>query len=335
MALDVLVPDLLVPADAPAALREVRLPHLERWLVRSELERRSAHTATEALAAAYGIEPPVPLAAVSIAGEDPGDAAPGGWLRADPVHLRVDRDSVTLHDPAVLGVRLDEARILASDLQALFTPDFVLHVAAPDRWYIHASRADLPATTPLPQAVGRNVFGLLPRSQGRMRWAAVLTEAQMVLSGHPVNAAREAAGEPPINSLWFWGDGETPASVPRPYADVHGEDVFARGLARLSGARIHRLPERLGSLDVPASGESALLVLSTLSAPLKRNEPEAWLAAARELDERWFAQLAETIERFDRVRLVLPSEKGTRIATLTPRSKLRWYRRAKPLAHHA
>jgi hypothetical protein len=32
---------------------------------------------------------------------------------------------------------------------------------------------------------------------------------------------------------------------------------------------------------------------------------------------------------------VLPSEKGSRIATLTPRSKLRWYRRAKPLAHHA
>ena len=43
--LDLLVPDLIAPPDAPAALREVRLPHVERWLVRSELERGSARNA--------------------------------------------------------------------------------------------------------------------------------------------------------------------------------------------------------------------------------------------------------------------------------------------------
>jgi hypothetical protein len=35
------------------------------------------------------------------------------------------------------------------------------------------------------------------------------------------------------------------------------------------------------------------------------------------------------------VRVVLPSEKGSRVAILTPRAKFRWYRRAKPLARHA
>jgi hypothetical protein len=35
-------------------------------------------------------------------------------------------------------------------------------------------------------------------------------EAQMTLHGHPLNAAREAAGQRPINSVWFWGCGAMP-----------------------------------------------------------------------------------------------------------------------------
>ena len=335
--LDLLVPDLIVPADAPAALREVRLPHLERWLVRARISRGDARSAVEALASAYGIARPVPVAAVALAGEahavraSPAD----GWLRADPVHLRVDRDSVMLHSPAGLDVQPDEARELAAMLASHFAGELEFHVAQPDRWYVRVSPADLPVTTPLEEAFGRNVFGLLPRSRGAMPWASMLTEAQMLLSSSPVNEAREASGRPPINSVWFWGEGVLPPDLPRPYAQVHTEDPFARGLGILSGARTSGLPASLAALDIPARGESALVVLSSLSAPLRRNDAEAWLDSARQLEARWFAHLGPAIERFDQVRLVLTSEKGSRIATLTPRAKLRWYRRAKPLAHHA
>jgi hypothetical protein len=334
--LDLLIPDLLAPPDAPAAMREVRLPHLERWLVRAERERGSARSALESLASAYALQAPVPVAAVSLAGEAQAPApAEGAWLRADPVHLRVDRDNVTLHDASVLAVEPAEAREIVASLAALFAPDLEFHVAAPDRWYVRVAKEELPHTTPLDELIGRNVFGLLPRSDGRMRWANALTEAQMLLSTHEVNRAREATGRPPINSVWFWGEGTTPHDVTRPYAEVHAEHVFARGLGRLSGAKLHGLPAKLASLDVPATGASTLVVLPQLEQPLRRNDPEAWLAAARRLDDEWFSHLAQAIERFDRVRLVLPAANGSRIATLTPRSKLRWYRRAKPLAHHA
>src|SRR4051812_20355146 len=103
--LDLLIPDLIVPADAPAALCEARLPHLERWLVRGELGRGTARTSTEALAAAYGLASPVPVAPIALAGEAGAPlAGTDGWVRADPVHLRVDRDSVTLHAAAALDV---------------------------------------------------------------------------------------------------------------------------------------------------------------------------------------------------------------------------------------
>jgi hypothetical protein len=333
--LDLLVPDLLVPPDAPQAMRDVRLPHLERWLVRAELERGTARSSVEALASAYELALPAPVAAVSLAGEDGGEPSPGAWLRADPVHLRVDRDALTLHDASVLGIEPAEAKALVAALEALFAPDLHFHLAAPERWYVRVDAGELPRTTPIEAAHGRNVFGLLPQSHGRFKWSAALTEAQMLLSTHEVNRARDAAGRPAINSVWFWGEGMSPASVPRAYADVHGDDVFARGLARLSAARIRALPTKLASLDLPAPRTSALAVLSPLTAPLRRNDAQAWVAAAQRLDEDWFSHLGDAVERFDRVRVVLPSEKGSRVAILTPRAKFRWYRRAKPLARHA
>ena len=36
MPLDLLVPDLLPPPDAPAAMRDARLPALEKWLGRAD-----------------------------------------------------------------------------------------------------------------------------------------------------------------------------------------------------------------------------------------------------------------------------------------------------------
>jgi len=52
-------------------------------------------------------------------------------------------------------------------------------------------------------------------------------------------------------------------------------------------------------------------------------------------DERWFAPLGHAVERFDRVRLVLPSAGATVIATLTAAARWRWFRPSKPLATYA
>ena len=46
-------------------------------------------------------------------------------------------------------------------------------------------------------------------------------------------------------------------------------------------------------------------------------------------------QLGNAIERFDAVRLILPADRDTRVATLTPAARWRWFRSRKPLATHA
>lgn len=334
MPLDLLVPDLLAPPDAPAAMRELRLAALEKWLARADLERSEAVGAAGWLAERFALPSPPAVAAIALAGEE--EARPGEWLRADPIHLRIDGDSLVVHDASILDVRRDEADALVAALQSLFAEDRLrFHAAAPDRWYVEVPRGELPATVPLDEARGRNAFGLLPTGGGRINWKSALTEAQMVLAAHEVNARREAAGEPAVNSVWFWGEGTTPASLARPYAAVHARDAFARGLARLSGAALPPLPSRLASVDLVGEAEEALVVLDDLAAPLRRVEVDRWRAAAHALDEQWFGALDQAIDRFGGVRVILPRATDTLVAVLPRAARRRWLRRSKPLATHA
>jgi len=224
---------------------------------------------------------------------------------------------------------------LSGALQAHFAADGLrFHVPAPDRWYVQVPDGELPRTVALQDVRGRNAFGQLPTGGERINWRSAMTEAQMVLSAHEVNARREAAGEPAVNSVWFWGEGRTPQSVERRYTLVQAAGAFARGLARLSDAQLQAPPARIGEVDLVAEANSALVVLEDLCAPLHRVDVEAWKQAAAELDERWFGELGAAIERFGSVRLVLPRARDTLVAHLGPSARRRWLRRARPLASH-
>ena len=88
-----------------------------------------------------------------------------------------------------------------------------------------------------------------PRSLGAARRRAcrqsagdaLLNEAQMVLHAHPVNEAREARGEPAVNSLWLWGAGRA-ARRARRWQSVAADDPAVLGARGLAGARQRALP---------------------------------------------------------------------------------------------
>jgi hypothetical protein len=252
------------------------------------------------------------------------------------VHLRIAGDALTLHDAAALELGRDEAEALVAALADHFAIDGLRFIAAaPHRWYVRVPEGEVPKTTPLDDAIGRNIFGLLPEGGGRINWGAAITEAQMVLSAHPANAAREASGKPPINSVWFWGGGATPASLASPYALVHADEAFTRGLARISGTREVAAVGGFDKVDAVRAEEWVLVVDDRLSRAMRSGREEAWIAAARALDEEWFAHLGEAAERFDSVRLVLPGPRDTFVATISPRARWRWLRTRKPLSTHA
>jgi len=325
MPLDLVVPHLLLPPDAPQPLRKLRLPAIERWLARADIATDASAGSHGWIAARYGLEPPIAYAAIALEGE--GEAAgDGDWMRADPVHLRVDNDDAVLHDAAALGLERAEADALVESLQAHFARDGLeLRAPSPHRWYVRVPEGELARTVALEAAVGRNVFGMLPEGGGKIRWRAALTEAQMVMSVHEVNE-RRAIG---ANSVWFWGEGRRPAALPAPYRNVFADDVFARGLARISGATPHALPPRIDDV-LQASREGAtLVVIDALTTALRGPDPAAWLERAAALDGDWFAGLPRD------ARVVLPGDNYTRVASHPPAARWRFFRGPKPLSAHA
>src|SRR5258705_2001743 len=179
------------------------------------------------------------------------------WMRADPVHLRVGRDSLVLADGASFQVSRAESEALVETLNRHFGQTMLFYPVRPERWYVRLEKAPDMQTTPAAAARGLAIDETLPSGPDAIRFHALMNEAQMLLHEHPVNAEREARAEPALNSVWFWGGGAMAAAKDRPFSTVVGDDPLARGLALAAGIPVQALPEDAGSV-LAAPGDEGL-----------------------------------------------------------------------------
>jgi hypothetical protein len=313
-------------------MRLLRLPSLERWLARAD-SRREPGTGADWLLGRWGLGDGAPVAALTLAAE--GGPREGAWLRADPVHQRVDRNALVLHDAGVLDLTRAEVEAALAELNRFFAADGLEFVApCAERWYVRVPPGEVPRTVPLERAVGRNPFGMVPEGGRVLRWPSIFSEAQMLLAALPFNAERESGGRPTLNAVWFWGGGTFPAGLARPFDYVAARDTLARALALASGCAVQALPGGLAQLPPRESGD-CLVVLDSLEGPFRRGDAGAWIGAAQALERDWFSVLGAALADFGSVRLVLPSERDTAVFELRPRARWRLLRRARPLASHA
>lgn len=205
------------------ALAALSLPRLDRLLAGLQPVQRLGTDAfslnpphEQALAAAlgwpHGADDALPFAARDAAalGLDPNQP----WALLTPVHLHVGTEQVSMTPPAAL--QLDEAgsRAVLAAVQALFTSEgFSLHWAAPLQWLATHPLFDGLATASLDRVTGRNVDPWLPDHRSARLLRRLQNEVQMLLYTHPLNDAREAAGLPTVNSVWFSGCGRLPAAT--------------------------------------------------------------------------------------------------------------------------
>jgi hypothetical protein len=320
MHLQLLIPGLIWP-EATASLPP--LPSLELLLARGRRSTAAAPDASAWLFAAYDVArddtaqrdwPVAPFARLAD-GCQPDTVC---WICADPVHLRLQRDALLLADARLLAITREEADALVASLNAHFSADgFTLQAPHPDRWYAALAQAPEISTTPLALAAGQSVDPKLPRGAGAAAWHARMNEVQMLLHAHPVNAAREARGQMPVNSLWFWGAGVLPrndntgedtdtdedpdesAGDEKPshlFSRVWAADPLARGLARWRNAPALDLPASAQALLDGASAEGVgLALLDGLEAARSYGDLGAWEARLRELESNWFAPLVAAL----------------------------------------
>lgn len=277
---------LMLPFAAPLSpagveiLRTLQLPHLRAlWPLLAEHTRDTAEETSftppheRAWARAAGLpagDGRWALAAVQAArhGMDLGNSQACG--RITPAHWRLGTHEVILADPDELALDDTSSRALLEAVRALFeTEGYTLRYVHASFWLVqHPSLADLPSAS-VDRVIGRNVDAWMPADARARVIRRLQNEVQMLLYTHPLNEAREARGQPPVNSFWLSGCG-----VPVPFDWPHDLQIDER-----------------------------------LRAPVLRGDWPAWAEAWRAIDAGPIAGLESRARRGESVSLTLCGER--------------------------
>lgn len=326
MSLHLVLPGLLWPASSP--LPAPRTPALSLLLGRGTRSLRPAGAPEQVLAGLFGLDRQAPFAALRRAGY--GEPADGRfWIAADTTHLRFARDALMLTDRPDVAPDAAEAAALAASWNAHFASVGWLHLSAGGHGHLSLHEAIEVDTVPPGAALGRKLDASMPggRDAGKLRqW---MNETQMLLHAHPVNAAREEAGRPAINSLWMWGAGVLPTGLALPCLQLWADDALAHGFAQAAAVRAAPLPEN----PEVALQEGNLVLLTPALEPSLYLDGEAWTQAAEALDARWIAPALQALKRgeLQSLTVTLTGDDGALACTTERRDLLKFWRRPLPL----
>lgn len=257
------------------------------------------------------------------------------WLRADPVHLSVDRDRLILVDAQKLDITQNEANRLIADVMEVFAADgWLLKAPHPARWYLKALRQPGVTTTPLSQVVGRDIHSFLPRGAEDKSWHTILNEIQILLHTAGVNVEREQGGKLPINSLWFWGGGRLPRIKPVSWTQVWSDEPVTQSLAKLSGTPVDKLPRVYAAWRERAGeGGEHLVVFEEIHAAVLYDDVDRWNASVQKIEKDWIEPLLRDLKSGAIDRLTLYTENGPGFS-IESRHARRWWRLRRPLASY-
>lgn len=324
------IPDLFLPPEFSAEVcAGLQLPALEKILARGKSQLNQMISLEDTLCGLFSSRSATTLAQVSAAYDGLGE---GCWLRADPVHLRLQREQVVLL-PGV-EVSLADARAFCASINAHFAGEGLeFFVPNARRWYVKVEHEPDMVTVPMSLAAGRNIQGNLPAGASSGRWHQLFNEIQMLLYAHPLNETREDRGELPVNSVWFWGNATMPVRAENSYDAVSSDEVLVAMLAGEAGLPFMDWQPEWHNADAGAQ----LLVWTGLRAALQRGDLHAWREALLSFENNYVQPLWHALHsgKIDRLQLELAGGDRLRQFTLTRGSRWAFWRKTRPLAEYS
>lgn len=222
------------------------------------------------------------------------------YMHADPVHLRAELDHAVLTSSVDLSISEEESFELCNILHEHFSQDGLSFFRLnKNKWFVSSKNKITIKTTPLVDAVGRNVNFILPTGEDSSQCKQVLTEAQMLMHTHDVNVQRENTGQQIINSLWFYGSGKLPApNIKAPNSKVtticSNDDIY-RGLSRYLKCHYIERPESVSvyqdKLLTQKNAAINLLHFSELENLTHYSDVTMWLEQLTQILDDWIYPL--------------------------------------------
>jgi hypothetical protein len=330
-----LVPALFIEPLQGDEYRNLRTHALEALLCRAETRAIQTTSYYQWLGDAFGLDK-LAVAPITLKA-DGHEAEENYWLRADPVHLRIQRDEMFLFDAQAAPLNQTEADALCATLNLHFERDGLQFVAAaPDRWYIKLASEPALTTAMLDQASGNSIDALMPTGAESPLWRQRMNEVQMLLFENPVNIGRESRRELPINSVWFWGGGVMPQTIRSDYTQVISDEIFARGLAQAARMDVQSLSPN--NMKLPSHGSSRKLILiNKLHNTMLYGDLAKWREAHQQLDAEYFTPLLAALKSgaINSLTIIDPNPYKPREFVITKNSLRKFWRRSKPIGTYA
>lgn len=276
----------------------MRAPGLERLLSRADMQPAPASSVVQ-LCACFGLvdeESALPVAALTRT-IDTGERPDGYWLRLDPVHLRAGAREIMMTNPDDLQLGSEDNQALGLSCAAhLAEYGLTLDFTAVGRWYVHLPETPELFTLGPQNCIDRDIASDLPRGSAGPLWHRYMTELQMLLAGHPVNSAREQRGLPVVNSVWPWGGGVLPQTVPA-QGIAYGDDLLLSGLAHWAGWAHAPLPPDLGNMLNGQKAARAVVFFGPDVLPEPQADPRARPGVIERFERDWFVPLEQALKR--------------------------------------
>jgi hypothetical protein len=338
---------LPAPEFASDLIRALQAPALAALLSRTASSQRQPLAPTARalphelwIARALGLErghaPGVAASAMRGYGLDPGD---GTWFVVNPTHIQIARTHLMMGDMRQLDLREDEGRALFdSALESFREGGYGLEYGSADTWFMRADAWDDLQTSSPDAAVGMNLTDWMPTGTQARAFRKLQNDVQVTWYTDPVNAAREARGQAPINSFWPWGGAsQATEHAGRLVANAQGRlgqrptvvtHAVPGWLDALSAHGAESLAGLAASLDDP-NADNLLLVSGNVAAPAIAADWDGWLREMGRLETDLFAPLLAAVAkgRVKQLRLVLSHRDGHLDTTTTPMAQRKFWRR--------
>jgi len=277
-----------------------------------------------------------PLEAASMGVAIPAD---GAAFRCNLVTVEYGpNDQLTMLDYSAGHISTSEAAELLAALQKVCNTDQLqLYPGVSYRHLLIHHGAVQPGlhTVPPHDWMDKDVTKFYQQQLAVPHLATLLRRARAVLSEHPVNQRRSAAGKKLANALWLWGEGGRPQmETLRTRWGIGGSLISAvdllKGIGVCAGLEVVQVPGATGYLDTNYQGkaEAALNALSTqdfvvvhIEAPDEaghQGSARDKVQAIEDFDSKIVAPIAAEMERRGQpYRLVVAMDHYTPIARRT------------------
>ena len=329
MSFHLILPGLLWPQKALRdTAHDLPLPNLSWLLGRGKLQWQEPVPLETCLCRLLGCGPdPLqpPAAALRLLGED-GNPGKDIWICADPVHVRIAQGRASLSG-GTLAISPDEMLLLVDALAPQLAEVGEFQAGTAGHAYLRLRK--LPHLLAPPPSAAAARGRLLPSGQDAAHWLRLGNEVQMLLHALPLNARRESAGRPVLNSLWFWGAGCIPDAAPTAvnYSCLVGDEPVLKGLAAWAGITHH--PAVPDATALPRSSGTTLLLLDGLRQPAQTLDAGAWRTALLDIERRWLKPLRDSLRsaRLDSLRLTALGDEATLDIALSRTDAMKFWRR--------